>query len=147
MSSGDRLPLPVKQIGILYHPKRVQAIAFSHKLEKFLHTKGILPWLCSAWEPEKARPQVTGSDLILSVGGDGTILRTARVIIPDSVPILGINLGDERFFDVQTSGSNETNVEGIFLAGACRGPRNIPESIADGVAAAKKAMEVSAGCK
>jgi len=36
---------------------------------------------------------VAGTELILSIGGDGTILRVARIAAPLSVPILGINLG------------------------------------------------------
>jgi NAD+ kinase len=83
----------VKRVGILYHPKTEKAIAFSLKLEKFLSARGIATWLCSAWEPEKARCQVDGTDLLVSIGGDGTILRTARMVLPESVPILGINLG------------------------------------------------------
>ena len=83
----------MKRVGILYHPKRKKAVSFSHELEKYLSSRGISLWLCSAWEPEKAKPQVAGSDLIFSIGGDGTILRTARAVIPDSVPIIGINLG------------------------------------------------------
>jgi NAD+ kinase len=83
----------MKRVGILYHPKREKAVAFSHELEKFLSSRNIHTWLCSAWEPEKAKPLVKDTDLILSIGGDGTILRSARTVIPDSVPILGINLG------------------------------------------------------
>ncbi len=83
----------MKRVGILYHPKRDKAIAFSQEIELFLNKKGISTWLCSAWEPMEARPQVADSNLILSIGGDGTILRSVRVIIPDTVPILGINLG------------------------------------------------------
>jgi NAD+ kinase len=40
-----------------------------------------------------AKPQLPGSDLILCIGGDGTILRAVRAIIPLSIPVLGINLG------------------------------------------------------
>ena len=50
-------------------------------------------WRCSAWDEDNAKPQVAGTELILSIGGDGTILHTARIITPLSVPILGINLG------------------------------------------------------
>lgn len=65
----------------------------------------------------------------------------------DSARILGINLGDEGFFDAKPFDFNETNVEGIFLAGTCQGPKDIPDSIAHGMAAAKRAMEVLARCK
>ncbi len=50
-------------------------------------------WLCSAWEEERARVQIEGTDLLLSIGGDGTILRSARAALGWSVPIVGINLG------------------------------------------------------
>jgi NAD+ kinase len=36
---------------------------------------------------------VASTELILSIGGDGTILHSVRIITPQSVPILGINLG------------------------------------------------------
>jgi len=83
----------VKKIGILYHPLNEAAYTLAKKLEGFLNAKGVSVWLCSAWEGEKARTQVNGTDLILSVGGDGTILRAAQVAVPDSTPIAGINLG------------------------------------------------------
>ena len=84
-------------IGILYHPKLERAKAFSRELEKFLSAQGVSFWSCSAWEGEKARPQVVDSDLILSIGGDGTILRAARAVIPHAIPIVGINLGNLGF--------------------------------------------------
>jgi NAD+ kinase len=87
----------VKKIGILYHPKIEKAKAFSGELEKFLGKQGLSFWTCSAWEEDKAKPQIAGSELILSVGGDGTILRAVRAVIPQAVPIVGINLGNLGF--------------------------------------------------
>jgi len=83
----------VKRIGILYHPMNEAAYTLAKKLEEFVDARGVSVWLCSAWEGEKARTQVDGTDLILSVGGDGTILRAAQVAVPNSTPIVGINLG------------------------------------------------------
>ncbi len=61
----------------------------------------------------------------------------------DVARALGINLGESGFFDTKAPlNSNETNVEGIFLAGTCQGPRDIPESFAHGMAAAQRATEV-----
>lgn len=58
-----------------------------------MSSQGISSWQCSTWDDDKAKPQLSGTDLILSIGGDGTILRVARIITPQSVPILGVNLG------------------------------------------------------
>jgi heterodisulfide reductase subunit A len=61
----------------------------------------------------------------------------------DLAKILGINLGDCGFFDTKSLiDSNKTNVDGIFLAGTCQGPKDIPDSIAHGISAAEKAKEL-----
>lgn len=66
----------------------------------------------------------------------------------DLAKILGINLGDYGFFDTKEPfNSIETNVEGIFLAGTCQGPKDIPDSIAHGIAAVERATEVLEKCK
>jgi len=83
----------VKQIGILYHPRLEKAQDLADKIGNLLSAQGVSSWQCPAWDEGKAKPQVAGSDLILSIGGDGTILHVARIIIPFPVPILGINLG------------------------------------------------------
>ena len=83
----------MKRIGILYHPQLEKTRDLTSKLAKKLSTQGVSSWQCSAWEEDKAKAQVAGSDLIFSIGGDGTILHAARIIIPLAVPILGINLG------------------------------------------------------
>ena len=91
---------------------------------------------------------------------EGTVKRETFDVVALSVGIspkkdswdlartLGINLGECGFFDAkELLNSNETNVEGIFLAGTCQGPRDIPDSIAHGMAAAQSAMEVLERCK
>ena len=88
-----RLDLSVKRIGILYHPQLEKAQNLADKLEESLSSQQVPSWQCSAWDEDKAKPQVAGSDLIFSIGGDGTILHVARIITPLSVPILGINMG------------------------------------------------------
>jgi heterodisulfide reductase subunit A len=61
----------------------------------------------------------------------------------DLAKVLGINLADDGFFDTKGPlSSGETNVDGIFVAGTCQGPRDIPDSIAHGTAAASKAIQV-----
>jgi len=83
----------VKRIGILYHPLREKARDLAEKLEEFLSSRGVSSWRCSTRDEDEAKPQVAGTELILSIGGDGTILRVARIVTPLYVPILGVNLG------------------------------------------------------
>ena len=83
----------MKRVGILYHPMIKAAHTLAKELEKFLGSKGVSVWLCSAWEGEKAKAQLDNTDLILTTGGDGTILRAAQVALPTQTPVTGINLG------------------------------------------------------
>ncbi len=83
----------MNKVGILYHPMIKAAYVKAKKLQELLGSKDVSVWLCSAWEREKAKAQLNNTDLILSVGGDGTILRAAQVIVPEMIPIIGINLG------------------------------------------------------
>ena len=83
----------MKRVGIIYHPVKEAAYTLAEKLAEFLGTEGLSVWLCSAWEGETAKAQVDGTDLILSIGGDGTILRAAQAVLPGLTPIVGVNLG------------------------------------------------------
>ncbi len=83
----------MKKIGILYHPIKKDAVALAKELEDFLTSKGLSTWKCSAWEEDKARTMANGTDLILTTGGDGTILHAVQVAASTQTPITGINLG------------------------------------------------------
>jgi NAD+ kinase len=87
----------MKKVGIIYHPMKKEAVKLAAEMEKFLSGRGMIAWSCSAWENEAARSKVNGTDLILSIGGDGTILRAAQAVVPGKIPITGINLGNLGF--------------------------------------------------
>ena len=87
----------MKRVGIVYHPLNEGAPALAQKLSRFLESSGVCGWQCSAWEGQQLEQQAPGTELILTVGGDGTILRAAQAAAPQSVPITGINLGQLGF--------------------------------------------------
>lgn len=104
----------MKRIGILYHPMNEAAGAVATELERFLDANGVSVWLCSAWEREKARAQTENTDLILSIGGDGTILRAAQVVIPSPIPIIGVNLGRLGFMTELRTGEAKAQLSALL---------------------------------
>lgn len=87
----------MNKVGVFYHPMMEVAYSKAKQLQDFLVANGVSVWLCSAWEGEKAKAQLNDTDLILSVGGDGTILRSAQAVVPRMTPVTGINLGNLGF--------------------------------------------------
>jgi NAD+ kinase len=83
----------VKKFGLLYHPKLPQSLALAEEMAHHLEERGVSPWLCSAWDEDQIACRVGDLDLLITLGGDGTILRAARIATQHSVPILGLNLG------------------------------------------------------
>ena len=104
----------MKKVGILYHPKIDAAEALAEELAGFLPSLDASCWLCSAWEEERARSQIEGTELILSIGGDGTILRAARAVVPGSIPIVGINLGRLGFMTELSAGEARDKLPAFF---------------------------------
>ena len=104
----------LKKVGILYHPMNESAGKLAKKLEQTLTQKGFTIWLCSSWDGESARTMLNGTELVLSIGGDGTILRAAQAVIPGKTPICGINLGNLGFMTELSVGETEDKLYRIL---------------------------------
>ncbi|CAI8046331.1 NAD kinase [Geodia barretti] len=50
-------------------------------------------WYSPAENLESLAPRAESTDLVVTVGGDGTILRAVRFTAPAGIPIVGINMG------------------------------------------------------
>lgn len=85
--------MKIKNVGILYHPRVEITRKKANEVIGFIKQQGINAWICSAWEKEKIRDLLKGTDLVLTVGGDGTILRAVQSVTPEATPVTGINLG------------------------------------------------------
>jgi NAD+ kinase len=83
----------MKKVGIYFHPQWKAAHAFAHDLKVVLESRVEEVWLASAWNEEAAHANIKGTDLLVCVGGDGTMLWAARSVIPHTVPLLAINMG------------------------------------------------------
>ena len=91
-------PLTFKNIAIAVHPKLPEAFVEAEKIANFLEDKDI-PSIQGSLYDEALRYQVKNGDidLLIALGGDGTMLRAGHLCGPQKVPILGINLGNFGF--------------------------------------------------
>jgi NAD+ kinase len=83
----------VKKVGICFPARSEAAGRLAHELRDRLHAEGVQDvWMCPAWDDGSAE-HVPGTDLLLCVGGDGTVLWGARSIAGEATLLLGVNMG------------------------------------------------------
>lgn len=94
-----------KNIGIVAKTSSPHALEVMEKLVPWLLEKGVKLSIQAEYEhlagqkvrsgPRDAVPE--GTDLMLVLGGDGTLLSVARMVEKTDIPLLGINLGSLGF--------------------------------------------------
>lgn len=98
-------PIP-QRIVITGHPKLAESLQEAARIADFLRERGLEAPFGSLYE-EKLRKRVHAGefDLMIALGGDGTMLRAAHLCAPHGLPVLGINKGRLGFlFQVEASG-------------------------------------------
>jgi len=83
----------MKKIGIFIHSRWSQARVLADEVAAFLRPRVGDVWTTSDWDDGEPAEHIPGTDLLISMGGDGTMLRAARSVIPYAIPILGVNMG------------------------------------------------------
>ncbi|MCC9074918.1 NAD(+)/NADH kinase [Litorilinea aerophila] len=82
------------RVGILHHPKKPESIQLGQQIAAFLRAHGLEEiWFESAWESEAVLEHLPNVDLLITLGGDGTLLRAARLGARHNVPMLGVKMG------------------------------------------------------
>src|SRR5215813_4691192 len=85
---------PAHTVGIVYQEQSVGALEMAERLESQLRQSGRRVWLSALLKGSGVCLDcLPGTDVVLVLGGDGTILSAARVCAPDQIPILGVNFG------------------------------------------------------
>jgi NAD+ kinase len=88
-----------KRVGLVLHPRRDSREAVQAVLDWTARRDATVVGLPGevdriGCDIEEVEPdELAGTDLLISLGGDGTMLRALRLSQPTGVPVLGVNLG------------------------------------------------------
>lgn len=79
--------MQLKHIGVFYNQHKAQNQPLAQQAVDFLRAKHIKATMLTSLD------NLEDIDLVISMGGDGTMLRCARECAPKQIPIFGINCG------------------------------------------------------
>ncbi|MGC5629711.1 NAD kinase [Georgenia sp. Z1344] len=88
-----------REVVLLYHPTRPDAHAAATSVHEGLTSAGLSVRAVSPASDAEPRPDtmVEGAELVVVLGGDGSILTGTELARPHGVPVLGVNLGHVGF--------------------------------------------------
>ncbi|WP_298029769.1 NAD(+)/NADH kinase [uncultured Dysosmobacter sp.] len=109
----------MKKIILCPNPNRDQGMTATRAAEKILRELGFQTVVCSPFKDQKegafahydVRPlpqELKDADLLITFGGDGTILHLAKLAALHKIPVLGINMGGLGFVAELEAGELET---------------------------------------
>jgi NAD+ kinase len=103
-------------IGFLIHPRVDRTLPGLEAARAVLRGAGVKAWEATR---DECRVLPEGTQLLVTLGGDGTLLDGARLAAPSGVPLLGVNLGRLGFL---TDLEADDLAQGLraFLAGGYR---------------------------
>ncbi len=88
----------MNRLALLFHPHKDRARELAHEWQREIVARGAPePVSISAWDEEQVEMVCRQVDLILTLGGDGTLLRAARIGALHGVPAIGVKLGHVGF--------------------------------------------------
>lgn len=83
------------RVAVAYPPQMPEAAAEGKRVAKVLRAMGVSRVAALPISNEGLRAEMQGGafDLLIALGGDGTMLRAVHLCAPQGVPVLGINFG------------------------------------------------------
>jgi NAD+ kinase len=105
-----------QRIALCYNPQSDIAQELVLTLRDEIRRRGVDAWVV---DDDDSAASFSGADLVICLGGDGTVLHTARVVMRSDSVILGVNLGRLGFL-TEFDGSQALDRLDEVLAGGGR---------------------------
>ncbi len=87
----------MQKLVFLFNPRLPEAEPFGRDLARHVNALGVQSVVASVWDEEAVRTCAADVDFAVTLGGDGTVLRAARLVAPLGIPLVGVNLGQLGF--------------------------------------------------
>lgn len=108
----------MKTVGIIYNARIPEALDLGMAIFNGL-ALGKDSWISPTENLETLQQRMPETDLVITVGGDGTILRAAQATAAWAVPIVGVNMGRLGFMTELQVGEALEKLP-LYLDGECR---------------------------
>jgi NAD+ kinase len=114
----------IKHCGIVANKRKPHIGDLVFKLTSWLEAKGVAPLVWDDLGDVVKRDDLRslddvagGSDIVIALGGDGTLLRAARAVGDRMIPVLGVNVGSLGFLTEVTVDEMYESLEEILGGG------------------------------
>ena len=114
--------MSVQTIGVVVHGDRPAAIELSERLSDLAGKRGMR--VVAVVDGTAAN-----ADVIVAIGGDGTVLRAARTALAADLPLLGINVGRKGFLADIEPGGLEDALDDLAAGSWSESPRMTIEAV------------------
>lgn len=114
---------PIRTVGIVLRDRSAEVLRALDRLTAWLTARSVSITV----EEERSAARPTGDtvlrapaplDLVIALGGDGTLLRAARAVVGTDTPVLGVNLGRLGFLTSFPDADLESGLEDVFAGRA-----------------------------
>ncbi|MBI2965723.1 MAG: NAD(+)/NADH kinase [Chloroflexi bacterium] len=112
------LKIALARIGVIYHGLIPEAGELARTLIERFGLDGEW-WAMDAEAAEVDGSRFDGANLMITIGGDGTILRAMHIAAPRKIPVLGVNMGRVGFMS-EVDADHALDQLGWYLEGNAR---------------------------
>jgi NAD+ kinase len=105
--------LVLRSMAVFYHSQKSSAISEARWIARELEQREVDVCVGDGWDADVVLSAAAGRDMVVALGGDGTIIHVARLVAPLAIPVAGVNLGRVGFLAEMTPEALHAHIEAI----------------------------------